>query len=155
MNDADKLERIARLPFVLLMVTSICIAAKDPATKHANLCGIQEEEARTFLSAVQEAVANDNQKALSSMVAYPITLVDLKGKKVKVRNVKEFLRFYPTTATGKWKGAVHRQRYEDLFCNWRGIMIGRGELWFSGICKDQTLGHCQLKIVALNPWFAD
>ncbi len=31
------------------------------------------------------------------------------------------------------KDAIAAQTYETLFANWQGVMIGNGELWFSGV----------------------
>jgi hypothetical protein len=117
--------------------------------------GMEEGEVKSFFKAIQNAVKQNDATVLSLMISYPLTLKDLAGHSVKVHNSKEFIANYPSFASSNWRRAVMRQKYEELFSNWQGLMIGRGEIWFNGICRNQSCSQRELKITGINPWFAD
>jgi hypothetical protein len=123
--------------------------------KIAGLKENEETEVKLFLEVIQKSVRKNDVFALSKIVRYPITLKTPQGKNIKVLNPKEFVANYPRVISANWNKAVLRQTYEKLFENWQGIMIGRGEIWFSGICIDNACVKRELKIIAINPWFAD
>ncbi len=47
--------------------------------------------------------------------------------------------------------ALDRQTFATLFANAEGVMVGDGEIWFSGICADATCSAVRVRIIALNP----
>ncbi|GGA74983.1 hypothetical protein GCM10011385_31270 [Nitratireductor aestuarii] len=99
---------------------------------------------RAFLEQLQKAIAADDRQAVAAMVDYPFE-TRIGGKKVRIRDKKRFVADYGKIITRKIKDAVAKQRYEDLFANWQGVMIGDGEIWFSGIGGNDTV-----KIIAVN-----
>ena len=44
-----------------------------------------------------------------------------------------------------WMAAVERQTYATLFANADGVMIGDGELWFSGTCADAACAEASVR----------
>jgi hypothetical protein len=117
--------------------------------------GLKEEDVKPFFAVIQKAVKQNDVTTLSKTIKYPIKLIDPKGNKIDVPGSKEFLANYPKFATPNWKNAVMRQKYEQLFANWQGVMIGRGEIWFTGVCGNESCSKYELKITGMNPWFAD
>jgi len=107
------------------------------------LFGVHEPY-RAFFAQLQKAVAADDRQAVAAMVEYPIEAT-IGGRNVKIRDAKHFVTNYGKVITPKVKDAVIRQRYEDLFANWQGVMIGDGEVWFSGIDGKNTV-----KIITIN-----
>jgi hypothetical protein len=128
---------------------------EPPIQEKVKVTGMDEGEVKSFFEAIQNAVKQNDATALSLMISYPLTLRDIEGHSVKVRNSKNFIANYPNFASSNWRGAVMRQKYEQLFSNWQGLMIGRGEIWFNGICRNQSCSQRELKITGINPWFAD
>jgi hypothetical protein len=46
--------------------------------------------------------------------------------------------------------ALARQTYATLFARPEGVMVGDGEIWFSGICADETCAEVTVRIIAIN-----
>jgi len=78
------------------------------------------------------------------MVDYPFQ-ARIGGKAVKIRDAAHFVSDYDKIVTAKVKQAVAQQTYAGLFANWQGVSIGDGEIWFSGVGKDN-----KVKITAIN-----
>lgn len=102
------------------------------------------EPYHAFFSKLQKAVAADDKETVASMIDYPFA-TRIGGKAIKIRDAKHFIADYDKVITSKVKAAVAKQRYEDLFANWQGVMIGDGEVWFSGVDEKNTI-----KIIAIN-----
>ena len=97
-----------------------------------------------FFGKLQKAVAANDKKAVAAMVDYPFQ-VRVGGKALKIRDAAHFVADYDKVVTAKIKNAVARQTYADLFANWQGVMIGDGEVWFSGIGEKNDI-----RIIAIN-----
>ena len=46
--------------------------------------------------------------------------------------------------------AIEAQTYATLFGRDQGVMIGSGEVWFSGICSDTACQLPTVRIIAIN-----
>lgn len=119
------------------------------------VAGLKEESVKPFFAAIQKAVEQNDAVALSKIVKYPITLKMSKAQSIKVINAKEFVVSYPKFMTPNWRKAVLQQKYSELFANWQGVMIGRGEIWFSSMCMSEPCTKYELKITGINPLFAE
>lgn len=97
-----------------------------------------------FFDELKKAVAADDKQAVASMVEYPFQ-ARINDKAVKIRDKKHFIAGYDKIITPKVKNAVAKQTYPTLFANWQGVMIGDGEVWFSGIGDNNTV-----RITAIN-----
>lgn len=107
------------------------------------------EAIKSFLQQLQTAVAADDRKHVVAMVELPVTIM-VEGRRTKLRRRTQLLQYYEVAFDPKVKAFIAKQKFSDLFCNWRGIMIGRGEIWINGIGEPS-----QLKIIAINnnpPW---
>lgn len=104
---------------------------------------------RQFFGQLQQAVARADKPAVAGMVKYPIT-VALHGKKVTLRTKRDFVAHYDAIFTPKLVDLVAHQTYATLFSRDQGVMIGGGEIWFSGICRDKTCKDVSIKIITLN-----
>ena len=99
---------------------------------------------QSFFEKLKKAVAENDKKTVSSMVDYPFQ-ARINGKALKIRDAAHFEADYDKILTAKVKEAVAKQTYPTLFANWQGVMIGDGEIWFSGIDEKNTV-----KITAIN-----
>lgn len=97
-----------------------------------------------FLPKLQAAIASGDKATVAAMVDYPF-VAHLNGKAVKIRDAKHFAADYDQLVTPKVKAAVAKQTYATLFTNWQGVMIGDGEVWFSGVGASNAV-----KITAIN-----
>ncbi|MEO9341023.1 hypothetical protein ABFT80_26875 [Mesorhizobium sp. SB112] len=99
---------------------------------------------RHFFEQLQKAVASDDKAAVAAMVDYPFQ-ARINGRAVKLRDAAHFVADFDKIVTSKVKQAIAGQTYATLFANWQGVMIGDGELWFSGVGDGNVV-----KITAIN-----
>lgn len=102
------------------------------------------EPARNFLETLKKVTAADDKSGFADLIDFPLQ-TRISGHKVILHSRGEFLSNYDKLVTGKVKSAIARQNYTDLFVNWRGAMIGDGEIWFSPLENSQAV-----KITAIN-----
>jgi hypothetical protein len=111
--------------------------------------GADPKEARAFFLGIKTEARALDRSALVKRVAFPIR-VDLKARRnVKLRTPAQLLEHFDEVFTPKVLGAIHGQAYEALFVNYQGIMIGSGEVWFTGL-KGPSGNFDQLRIIAIN-----
>jgi hypothetical protein len=104
---------------------------------------------KQFLRDFQAAVATDDRSRVAQMVEFPIS-IQVSGKPKRLRNRSELLKYYDVAFDTKVKGLIAEQQFNELFCNWQGIMIGRGEIWVNKVSSSR-----QFRIIAINnnpPW---
>jgi hypothetical protein len=90
-----------------------------------------------FLAALQKASAANDRQAIANMVHYPFSTLLAARRKV-LKTPKAFLARYDDIMTPKVRAAIAAQTYETLFSNSNGLMIGSGQVWFTGKCVDAT-----------------
>ncbi len=103
-----------------------------------------------FLLVIQDSLRTDNRDKLASLIHYPIKISLLDESELEIENAAEFLDNYEKIVTPEWKDLVLTQEPDELFSNWQGAMVHRGELWFTSICTDATCEHSQYYIVAIR-----
>ncbi|CAJ0684602.1 hypothetical protein LMG18091_00211 [Ralstonia wenshanensis] len=59
------------------------------------------------------------------------------------------MKAYPMIFNPRVKAAIDAQRFEDVFVSYRGIMIGNGEVWISGI-SERGRSKPTIKIISIN-----
>ena len=102
-----------------------------------------------FFDKLKKAVAENDKQTVASMVEYPFK-ARINGKSVTIRDAAHFVADYDKVITPKVKEAVSKQTYPNLFANWQGVMIGDGEVWYSGICSNDACEHQTVRIIAVN-----
>jgi hypothetical protein len=100
---------------------------------------------RQLLTQLQQAVAKHNAPAVASLVHYPIK-VNPGKKPFTVKNEKAFIKDYDSIITQDIAAAIFKQKYENLFVNSQGAMIGDGEVWITGFCRDKSCKQSDIKI---------
>lgn len=136
----------------LALATLVAVAAPlpavaDPVTEmNTTLDGLFGDHARyrSFFDTLKKAVADGDKAAVAAMVDYPFQ-ARIGGKSRKIRDAAHFIADYDQIITAKVKHALAAQTYETLFANWQGVMIGDGEIWFSGVGDAGVV-----KITAIN-----
>ena len=105
---------------------------------------------RAVIDALQQAVAAKDAAAVSKLVDYPFT-ASIDGKRTKIADAQAFVSQYDRIVTPAIARAIGEQRYGDLFVNAKGVMLGRGEAWLNGVCKDAACEHVDVRVVAIQP----
>lgn len=131
----------ARVTVLLLgLVTTASLARADDQCINA----YGSASVRTFLQELQTAVARNERAHVASLIKFPIT-IEIEGQRTKLSSRKQFLKYYDVAFDAKVKGFIAQQKFDSLFCDWKGIMIGRGEIWINAIGNPAIL-----KIIAIN-----
>ncbi len=134
---------------LLLAVPCLQGQASEVDALIQEVAGVDPKEAKAFFLGIKTEAAALDRLALVKRVAFPLT-VDLKARRnVKLRNPAQLLKHFDEVFTPKVLGAIHGQAYEDLFVNYQGIMIGSGEVWFTGL-KGPSGNFDQLRIITIN-----
>ena len=103
-----------------------------------------------FLAHLKRATASRNWSQVATLIAYPIT-VPLEGRKSKIASPRAFLSHVGQIMTPKVIEAIQAQAFGGIFANSDGVMIGNGEVWFSGICGVSSCADAAIKITAIHP----
>jgi len=98
-----------------------------------------------LLTQLQQAVAKHNSAAVADLVHYPIK-VNPGKKPFTIKNEKAFIKDYDRIITQDIQNAILKQKYENLFVNSQGAMIGDGEVWITGFCSDKSCKQSDIKI---------
>jgi hypothetical protein len=98
---------------------------------------------------IRAAVEANDINALSEYVQYAAPFF-LNGKAIVLKDAEEFKARAGEFFNDKVKQAVLAQSYETLFVNADGVMFGVGQLWISGICRDEACNEFDVKITAFN-----
>jgi hypothetical protein len=98
-----------------------------------------------ILTTLQQAVAKHDAATVASLVHYPIK-VNPGKKPFTVKNEKSFIKDYDGIITHDIQDAILKQKYENLFVNSEGAMIGDGEVWITGFCRDKSCKQSDIRI---------
>lgn len=127
-------------------VTMGSAAAQTAADVNSNLDSLFGEHVayEKFFDRLKKAVGSNDKETVASMIDYPFR-ARIDGKALKIRDAAHFVADYDKIFTAKVKHAIANQSYATLFANWQGVMIGDGEVWFSGVGDNNVI-----KITAVN-----
>jgi hypothetical protein len=98
-----------------------------------------------ILTSLQQNVAKHNAAGVASLVHYPIKVNPGRHPFI-VKNEKAFVKDYDRIITQDIEDAIFKQKYENLFVNSQGAMIGDGEVWITGFCRDKSCKQSDIKI---------
>jgi hypothetical protein len=131
----------------LLPLTLISAQAPTPTDhdKSIDLSVGDHTKVHQILTDLQQAVSKHNPAAVAALVHYPIK-VNPGKKPFTIKNEKEFIKDYDRIITPDIASAIYKQKYDNLFVNSEGAMIGDGEVWITGFCRDKTCKQSDIKI---------
>ena len=95
---------------------------------------------RQFFNSLKKAIVGRDKATVAKLVSYPLYVI-YKSKNLIVKSERDFVARYGQIISDRVYQAVKSQHYKDLFADSRGLMIGRGEVWFSGICVRENSGE--------------
>jgi len=98
-----------------------------------------------ILTQLQQGVSSHNAAAVAALIHYPIK-VNPGKKPFTIKNEKEFIKDYDRIITPDIASAIYKQKYDNLFVNSEGAMIGDGEVWITGFCRDKSCKQSDIKI---------
>ena len=110
------------------------------------VAGLKSEEVRGFLSSLQAGIAQHDSKSICAMAIDPLP-TRVPGR---VRAVDICRRNYAQIFNVRVVNAVRNQKFERLFANDKGVMLGNGEVWIAGVCRDAGCAKYDLRIITVN-----
>ena len=116
----------------LAMLVLFAAGARLSAADDQCIAQYNAGSVKQFLQDLQPAVAREDRPRVAQMVKFPIS-IQVSGKRKTLRNQSQFLKLYDVVFDAKVRGSIAKQEFSTLFCNWQGIMIGRGEVWISTV----------------------
>ena len=99
-------------------------------------------------AALQEAVAEEDAEAVAALAAYP--LVVKVDERREVGSAEAFVSLYDQIMTDEIVTVIAEQEYGSLFASDQGIMFGRGEVWMSGVCEDDSCAVWDVRIITIQ-----
>lgn len=130
-------------------------AASDPAADKATDDAIDSNlgdhaRYRDVIERFQKAVADKDAGAVAALVYYPFGAT-IDGKTLVIKDPAGFVAHYDKIVTPPIADAIVKQKYADMFVNYKGVMFGSGEAWVNGICKDNACKVFDVKVVTIQP----
>ncbi|WP_353063233.1 hypothetical protein RBB77_18385 [Tunturibacter psychrotolerans] len=98
-----------------------------------------------LLTDLQASVAKHNTAAVAALVHYPIKVNPGKHP-ITIKTPKAFIKDYDRIITNDISDVILKQKYEALFVNSQGVMLGDGEVWITGFCLDKNCKNSDIKI---------
>jgi hypothetical protein len=135
----------------LIVLTSLLIS---PATAQSTdidksidtmLGDHTHSKVQRLVSDLQQAVAKHDPAAVAALVHYPIK-INPGSKPLTIRTPRAFIARYDRIITPAIAAVIQKQKYEDLFVNYRGAMLGNGEVWITSHCLDKACKQTDIKI---------
>jgi len=110
------------------------------------VAGLEPGEVRSFLTNLQAGIERHDSEAICAMAGYPL------GTRVPglVRNASACRPNYSRIFNVRVVRAVVNQKFETLFANSKGVMVGHGEIWVSGVCRDTACTQYDVRIITVN-----
>ena len=136
------LMKMVRVMFVLLLGWCLWLGGSEvlQAATSANpyaVAGIENAaEFEKAFAELQAAVAANDRNKVADHILYPLRVNGwwdaAAGKGTfQFATKPEFLDNYDEIFTTQIKTAIIQQKTADLFVNWQGVMVGKGEAWLS------------------------
>lgn len=107
------------------------------------------QQYQAFFLHLQQVIKHNDSHRLLQMINYPFT-TKIAGKTVQFCNAKQLQKQLDPLFSREIRQVYGQQKYAELFINYRGAMMGNGELWFAQTCRDEDCQAVQTKIIAIN-----
>jgi hypothetical protein len=116
----------------------------DARERITRLLGDADQYESVF-NELQRGVAAGDRAAVAGLMRYPVR-VSIAGKSRKIADAATFQRDYDTIVTPALATLIAAQKFDTLFVNWQGVMLGQGEVWINGKCLDKDCDKAEVKV---------
>jgi hypothetical protein len=130
-----------------LVLTALGAAQTTPTDldKSIDLSVGSHVKVEHLLTDLQRSVAQHNPAAVAALIHYPIRVNPGKHP-ITIKSPKAFVKDYDSIITHDISDVILKQKYEALFVNSQGVMLGDGEVWITGFCLDKNCKNSDIKI---------
>lgn len=130
-----------------LLASTSGLAQTSPADLNKSLDMLVGDHVRVqrLLTDLQQSVASHNQAGVAALVHYPIK-VNPGNHPITIKSPKAFISHYDSIMTQDISDVILKQKYDSLFVNSQGAMLGEGEVWITSFCLDKGCKQSDIKI---------
>ena len=128
------------------VVTTLKASQEAVEVRIKEIAAIDPAQARQFFNNLKNGISRDNRRSVCDVIEYPLHL----EPGVTIRNASQCVQRYGEIFTKYVTDAVTAQEFGELFVNSGGLMIGRGQVWFGGLCEDETCRRSRIRITDIN-----
>lgn len=79
---------------------------------------------------VQQLVKQGDAEKVAEYVSFPVQAY-VNGVRITIHSEEEFIHNYDQIMNPTVQKALLEQKVEETFVNYKGVMVGHGELWFT------------------------
>ena len=143
-------QRIAVLLACTVAGAATSLRAQDRTTSESiQLLLGDSTRYREAITAFQKAVKAHDAAAVAALVHYPIK-VSVGGSRRTIKTPQKFVAKYDSIMTPAITAAVQDEPYDDMMVNAKGVMLGRGEVWISGVCRDRACNLADVRVITIQ-----
>ncbi|WGF86859.1 DUF1176 domain-containing protein [Marinivivus vitaminiproducens] len=138
---------------VLVLLGLMTEASAQDATFDQAIVAVQGGDPaayRRFIGTFQAAVRRHDAQAVAAMVDYPLGAT-IDGRERTIANADAFVAAYDRIVTLPIAAAVQDEAIEAMMVNDQGVMLGQGEVWISGVCRDDACARSDIRVIAIQP----
>lgn len=129
-----------------LALKSIC--GGDPYKRYADLYG-EDESYEGFMKEAKTAILNGDKEWIGDNLVYPLSTT-LGGKKpITIKDKKQLIANFDQIFHQAYKDKLKSLCVCNMFVNYRGIMLGDGEIWINN-SSSSTNEEYEIVIIAIN-----
>ncbi len=128
----------------LWMTSAVVDVPSEAVEGYALVTELSVMEVESFAAGLRQNVLEKNWEAFSRKVQYPITI----GDKTVADRQELVELIVENRGSDAFVIAIRKETCSDMFCNWQGICMGDGQLWFNEI-------DGELKVTAINGLLAN
>jgi hypothetical protein len=130
-----------------LLAPALCTAQTSltELDKSIDLSAGDHVRVQHLLVDLQQSIAQHNPAAVAALVHYPIK-VNPGKRSTTIKSPKAFIKDYDRIITPDISDVILKQKYESLFVNSQGVMLGDGEVWITSFCLDKGCKKSDIKV---------
>lgn len=144
---------IRRIVRGVLLVSCLAISTAFPsyAAERGDPDMLITESDKAYFLEIKTAIEKHDARWMANNVDLPMN-IGINGKRKPIRTKKDFVKNYDDIINENIISAVQSQDANDLFKNWRGIMIGSGQMWILEYREDGSDIDKYVIIAINNCW---
>lgn len=137
----------------LLILFSVCCFSitayagtiDTSSVENFNVAGIDHpEDIKNVLDNMKLSVRNGSFDYLINITALPIKAF-VNNERIEIFDRVALEKYQSQVFNKKVLDAIEKQNFEGIFVNWRGVMVGSGELWIG-----RKYNSREVNIIAIN-----
>lgn len=140
---------------VFLALTSVLLLAPVFASDTAlgpscelTMVGTTDKETFVrFHNELRTAITRRDIAATALLVRFPLTINFYDGSSISLNNLTAFQSRFAEVFSPTVSSAILKQKLNNIFCNYNGIMYGRGEVWVEAV---DTRGKGRYRLTTIN-----